>query len=457
VNVVFAAPAATVETAAPIAKLATAAALPGTITDQYGNALPGTWAIRVLNGASVSCSAAVTPIATTTADAAGAFLATVPAAYSPSTPGSASFTVCASNGFTTANANASITYTATGGVTSLTVAGTISTGTATSLPVVQVPGSGVVNLSTLTSQQQTATTVLTKEVISAAGTAFQLTGTVSPAAYVTFTGTDGVRFTKATAGSLLYADGSSTATVLASGTPATSTVSVYAIKPGTHTVTVTAGTTTATYTFKAGVARGSIRFLQADPASIKLAPNEFKAISVKATDIYGNAVPDDTSIGVALAGGGTLSASSGTTTAAGVMTVYYTAPLGTGIGKAVWTAGTYVSGVIPGIAAAAPTANTDITVGTGADKTIVIVGERGTVSGKPGIVVDGATTGFESGKTVIPYVRFPGGEYTQGTARPAISAAGDFEWSRKTGKKAYVYFTSDDGAVPSNRIIIAAS
>jgi len=90
-------------------------------------------------------------------------------------------------------------------------------------------------------------------------------------------------------------------------------------------------------------------------------------------------------------------------------------------------------------------------------KSLTIAGERTTVSGKPGIMVDGIAVGFETGKTVIPYVRFPGGEYSQGTARPAITAGGDFTWSRKTGKKSYVYFTSDDGAVTSNRIIIAAS
>ena len=458
VNVEFATAAATVETAAPIAKLGDAAALPGTITDQYGNALPGTWAIRVLNGASVSCSASVTPIATTTANAAGVFAATVPAANSPSTPGSASFTVCASNGFTSANANASITYTATGGVTSLTVAGALSSGTATSLPVVQVPGTGVANLTTLTSQQQTATTTLTPAVISAAGTAFQLNATVSPAANVTFTGTDGVRFSTAVAGSVLYSQGAATETVLASGTPAVSTVSVYAIKPGVHTVTVTAGTSSTTYTFKAGVARGSIRFIEADPTSLRIAPNEFKAISVKATDIYGNAVPDDTSIAVALAGGGTLSANTGTTSAAGVMTVYYTAPVGTGNGRAVWGTSTYVSGVIPGIDAAKPEASTDIAVTTGADKTILIVGDRATVSGKPGIKIEGDTTGFDAGAKMKPWVRFPGQtEYSAGSARPTVSVAGDFTWQRKTGKKTYVFFSSEDDAVKSNRIIIAAN
>jgi hypothetical protein len=88
--------------------------------------------------------------------------------------------------------------------------------------------------------------------------------------------------------------------------------------------------------------------------------------------------------------------------------------------------------------------------------TIDITGERGTVAGKSGIIVNGTTTGFTAGDTVVPYVRFPGQEYTQGSARPEIAADGSFEWERKTGKKTYVYFTSADGTLTSNRIIIAA-
>lgn len=87
-------------------------------------------------------------------------------------------------------------------------------------------------------------------------------------------------------------------------------------------------------------------------------------------------------------------------------------------------------------------------------KTISITGSRGTVSGKPGILVDGSTENFDAGSKVIPYVRFPGGEYSQGAARPTVDANGDFSWQRKTGKKAYVYFTSEDGSVTSNRVII---
>ena len=91
-------------------------------------------------------------------------------------------------------------------------------------------------------------------------------------------------------------------------------------------------------------------------------------------------------------------------------------------------------------------------------RTIVIEGERTTVSGKPGIIVDGETEGFVAGARVVPYIRFPGQTgYTAGSARPEIGADGSFSWQRKTGKKTYVYFTSEDGNVFSNRVIIPAS
>jgi hypothetical protein len=88
-------------------------------------------------------------------------------------------------------------------------------------------------------------------------------------------------------------------------------------------------------------------------------------------------------------------------------------------------------------------------------KSIVITGERVTVSGKTGIRVDGVATGFSAGDTVVPWLRFPGQtEYVQGSARPVINADGEVMWERKTGKKAYVYLTNDDGSVTSNRVII---
>ena len=91
-------------------------------------------------------------------------------------------------------------------------------------------------------------------------------------------------------------------------------------------------------------------------------------------------------------------------------------------------------------------------------KSIVITCERATVSGKPGVKCDGVASGFATGSEFIPYIKFPGQtEYTQGSARPTADASGSFTWSRKTGKKVYVYVTSSDGSVKSNRAIVAAN
>ena len=103
------------------------------------------------------------------------------------------------------------------------------------------------------------------------------------------------------------------------------------------------------------------------------------------------------------------------------------------------------------------TATATITVTKPADQSIIIVGERATVSGKPGIRIDGQTTGFAPGSTVVPYFRFPGETtYSQGSARPVVQTDGSFTWQRKTGKKFYVYVTSGDEQVKSNRVIIPA-
>jgi hypothetical protein len=92
------------------------------------------------------------------------------------------------------------------------------------------------------------------------------------------------------------------------------------------------------------------------------------------------------------------------------------------------------------------------------EKSISISCERTTVSGKSGIKCVGGTTGFSSGTTVVPYLRFPGETaYSAGSVRPEISSLGNFEFSRKTGKRVVIYFASSDGVVQSNRIIISAS
>ena len=91
-------------------------------------------------------------------------------------------------------------------------------------------------------------------------------------------------------------------------------------------------------------------------------------------------------------------------------------------------------------------------------QSITIQCERTTVSGKPGLKCVGETKGFSSGTTVVPYFRFPGETaWNEGSTRPEISSLGNFEYSRKTGKKFYVYFMSADGSITSNRVIVPPS
>jgi hypothetical protein len=93
-----------------------------------------------------------------------------------------------------------------------------------------------------------------------------------------------------------------------------------------------------------------------------------------------------------------------------------------------------------------------------AKPTISIVCFRATVSGKPGVSCDGVTSGFAEGSALLVKFRFPGETtYTQGSVRPTTDASGGFTWSRKTGRKLYVYFTSSDGSIESNRAILAAN
>lgn len=87
-----------------------------------------------------------------------------------------------------------------------------------------------------------------------------------------------------------------------------------------------------------------------------------------------------------------------------------------------------------------------------ASKSVLITGSRGTVNGKPGVIVEGSTTDLV-GATVTPWIRFPGQTaYQRGSSTPTVAADGTFTWQRQTGKKVYVAFTSGD--TRSNRLVI---
>jgi len=86
-------------------------------------------------------------------------------------------------------------------------------------------------------------------------------------------------------------------------------------------------------------------------------------------------------------------------------------------------------------------------------KSIVITGSRDTSDSRY-VRVSGRTTDLV-GEQVAPWVRFPGeSSYSAGTGLKTVDAAGRFDWSRRTGKKVYVYFTH--GSVKSNTVTIPA-
>ena len=208
------------------------------------------------------------------------------------------------------------------------------------------------------------------------------------------------------------------------------------------------------------------------PDKANVAKGGFTTLTAKVTDFWGNPVATTagaitgTATGEVLLGGNTNTATFGTN-AAGEASITVIAANAAGAGTVTLTPTTagappawVASYTKPASFTTAPTltAISLITVGEApVTKSITITGSRTTVSGKPGIKIDGITVGIEDGKTVIPYFRFPGEtSYTQGSARPVVNAD-EFTWQRKTGKKFYAYVTSDDGAVKSNNVIIPAN
>lgn len=84
---------------------------------------------------------------------------------------------------------------------------------------------------------------------------------------------------------------------------------------------------------------------------------------------------------------------------------------------------------------------------------IVISGSRDAAD-PARIRVTGITMGMV-GERVTPFVRFPGQpEATAGTGVQTVAADGTFTWSRKTGKKTYVYF--QHASTRSHTVVIPA-
>jgi hypothetical protein len=86
-------------------------------------------------------------------------------------------------------------------------------------------------------------------------------------------------------------------------------------------------------------------------------------------------------------------------------------------------------------------------------KAIQITGSRDATDARY-VRVAGVTTDLV-GEQVTPWIRFPGqAAFSAGFGVRTVAADGTFEWSRRTGKKVYVYFIH--GPVRSNTVTIAA-
>ena len=96
-------------------------------------------------------------------------------------------------------------------------------------------------------------------------------------------------------------------------------------------------------------------------------------------------------------------------------------------------------------------------------RTITITGVRTEVSGKPGIVVTGTTSGFANGERLEPWYKSSEKAKYRATSPYATVVNGEFTWSRQTGiEDSYVFFMSIESIetitkkVKSNDLLIPA-
>jgi hypothetical protein len=86
--------------------------------------------------------------------------------------------------------------------------------------------------------------------------------------------------------------------------------------------------------------------------------------------------------------------------------------------------------------------------------TIMITGYRADDGESRRVIVKGTTTGL-AGREVVPYVKSSDKRsFTAGTSPRKVDAKGNFEWTRLSSRKTFVYFEGDGAR--SNRVVISA-
>jgi len=460
-------------TGAIVQALGTTTTVSVDVTDQFGTPVPG----ATVRAYRTNTSGALLSSGTT--NAAGQATVTVSGASSLTTGQSETYVFTATplaGTAVTADEQLVVTYTTSGAVTAMSVAVAggattpiLNTTTSiTTVPYLYVPYTGIVTGATTGVYNPT-----TGALAGVAGNYVTFTATPTPANTVTVSVPEGVKVsTTAPSATTLWSAGAQTATA-ASG----QNVYVWATKTGSHDIKFTSGAITTTAKIEVDTPPAAAYNIAVSPTARTIESGAFSTVELTVSDVFGNPIPGvtntagaagavaATATGEVLLSGLTSTATFGTgasgkTTVtliagkAGTGKITFAPSLGASNAAAAWQTG-YVKPV--GAADPVKAAEVAVVVTSTAARTISIVGERATVSGKPGVRVDGFADGFNDGQTVKPWVRFPGQtEYTVGSARPSITDE-EFTWSRKTGKKTYVYFTSDDDVIQSNRVIIPAN
>ncbi len=366
-----------------------------------------------------------------------------------------------------------VTYSETGQATALTVAQPQSTpstiGPTTQqavIPYVVVPYTGSAATSAGTPGTWTLPTSTSVGIGTAAGTMVAFTPTSVPAAEITVTAPEGVSLSERSSRSW---DAGVAQLTVDSGT----TVYAFSTKVGVHAVTFASGTLRTKASFR--VATTASAAYSVDVTADDTIPvRSFAIARVSVLDAFGNPVPATTDDS-----GGLLATASDQILLSGLQTqrsVYtddsgsarLTLIAGGSVGAGRLAVAPLAGGRTPawqpgfkpplGFPAPRPTAAIDIRVVDAAEPTrasIAIAGQRTLVRNRAGILVDGTSVGLMPEAILRPWVRIAGqSAFAQGTAQIRPDEAGDFTWSRRGGKKVYVYVATSDGSLRSNRITI---
>ena len=265
---------------------------------------------------------------------------------------------------------------------------------------------------------------------------------------------------------LTSSTGSQTLDNVSPGTP----VYAFGTKTGVFDITFTSrldaagSTATVTPKLNIGSPMAAAYSVTSTPSSAEVSSGDSTAVTFTVRDAFGNVVPlayvDLAATGQATLPGGAVAGSARTDANGQVRTdVSMIASGSSGTVSATITSanGAPASApnyITPAAFNSAPVMTATTNVTSAATKSIVITGERTTVSGKSGIRVEGVTQGFAEGAIVNPWIKLAGQTgYTKGID-VTVDADGKFTWQRKTGKKVYVLFKSADETVKSTVVII---